>query len=87
MIATANALELISDGGTIGGVPAGEWVASVVAELQALPNVPTFVCGDPQQCEGANSGLRFASLGVGYGCLRNTGLFCKFGLGHVFRLA
>lgn len=30
---------LLSDGGTIGGVPAGEWVASVVAELQALPNV------------------------------------------------
>jgi heterotetrameric sarcosine oxidase alpha subunit len=30
---------LLSDGGSIGGVPAGEWVASVVAELQALPNV------------------------------------------------
>lgn len=30
---------LLSDGGTIGGVPAGEWVAQVVAELQALPNV------------------------------------------------
>jgi heterotetrameric sarcosine oxidase alpha subunit len=30
---------LLSDGGVIGGVPAGEWVASVVAELQALPNV------------------------------------------------
>ncbi len=30
---------LLSDGGTIGGVPAGDWVASVVAELQALPNV------------------------------------------------
>lgn len=30
---------LLSDGGTIGGQPAGEWVASVVAELQALPNV------------------------------------------------
>jgi heterotetrameric sarcosine oxidase alpha subunit len=30
---------LLSDGGTIGGVPAGEWVASVVAELTALPNV------------------------------------------------
>jgi sarcosine oxidase subunit alpha len=30
---------LLSDGGTIGGVAAGEWVASVVAELQALPNV------------------------------------------------
>ena len=30
---------LLSDGGTIGGVSAGEWVASVVAELQALPNV------------------------------------------------
>lgn len=30
---------LLSDGGVIGGQPAGEWVASVVAELQALPNV------------------------------------------------
>ncbi len=30
---------LLSDGGTIAGVPAGDWVASVVAELQALPNV------------------------------------------------
>lgn len=30
---------LLSDGGTIGGQPAGEWVASVLAELQALPNV------------------------------------------------
>ncbi len=30
---------LLSDGGTIGDQPAGEWVASVVAELQALPNV------------------------------------------------
>ncbi|MES2915586.1 MAG: sarcosine oxidase subunit alpha family protein [Pseudomonadota bacterium] len=30
---------LLSDGGTIGGQPAGDWVASVVAELQALPNV------------------------------------------------
>ncbi len=30
---------LLSDGGTIGGVPAGDWVAQVVAELQALPNV------------------------------------------------
>ena len=30
---------LLTDGGTIGGQPAGEWVASVVAELQALPNV------------------------------------------------
>ena len=30
---------LLSDGGIIGGQPAGEWVASVVAELQALPNV------------------------------------------------
>jgi heterotetrameric sarcosine oxidase alpha subunit len=30
---------LLSDGGTIGRVPGGEWVASVVAELQALPNV------------------------------------------------
>jgi heterotetrameric sarcosine oxidase alpha subunit len=30
---------LLSDGGTIGGVPAGEWVAQVVAELTALPNV------------------------------------------------
>jgi len=30
---------LLSDGGTIGGQAAGEWVASVVAELQALPNV------------------------------------------------
>jgi methylglutamate dehydrogenase subunit C len=30
---------LLSDGGTIGGQPAGEWVAQVAAELQALPNV------------------------------------------------
>jgi methylglutamate dehydrogenase subunit C len=30
---------LLSDGGTVGGAPAGEWVAQVVAELQALPNV------------------------------------------------
>ncbi|MDP3194974.1 sarcosine oxidase subunit alpha family protein [Tabrizicola sp.] len=30
---------LLSDGGTIGGVPAGDWVAQVLAELQALPNV------------------------------------------------
>ncbi len=30
---------LLSDGGTIGGQPAGDWVAQVVAELQALPNV------------------------------------------------
>lgn len=30
---------VLSDGGTIGGQPAGDWVASVVAELQALPNV------------------------------------------------
>lgn len=30
---------LLSDGGSIGGQPAGEWVAQVVAELQALPNV------------------------------------------------
>jgi methylglutamate dehydrogenase subunit C len=30
---------LLSDGGSIGGVPAGEWVAQVVSELQALPNV------------------------------------------------
>jgi sarcosine oxidase subunit alpha len=30
---------LLSDGGTIGGLPSGEWVAQVVAELQALPNV------------------------------------------------
>lgn len=30
---------LLSDGGSIGGVPAGEWVAQVVAELLALPNV------------------------------------------------
>jgi heterotetrameric sarcosine oxidase alpha subunit len=30
---------LLSDGGTIGGQPAGEWVASVLVELQALPNV------------------------------------------------
>ena len=30
---------LLSDGGTIGGLPAGEWVAQVVAELEALPNV------------------------------------------------
>lgn len=30
---------LLSDGGTIGGQPAGEWLAQVVAELQALPNV------------------------------------------------
>jgi methylglutamate dehydrogenase subunit C len=30
---------LLSDGGIIGGMPSGEWVAGVVAELQALPNV------------------------------------------------
>ncbi len=30
---------LLSDGGTVGGVAAGDWVASVLAELQALPNV------------------------------------------------
>lgn len=30
---------LLSDGGTIGGVPAVDWVAQVVAELQAMPNV------------------------------------------------
>ncbi|MBA3908872.1 MAG: sarcosine oxidase subunit alpha [Rhodobacter sp.] len=30
---------LLSDGGTIGGMPAGEWAAAVVAELIALPNV------------------------------------------------
>jgi methylglutamate dehydrogenase subunit C len=30
---------LLSDGGTIGEVAAGDWVAAVVAELQALPNV------------------------------------------------
>lgn len=30
---------LLSEGGTIGGMPAGDWVAQVVAELQALPNV------------------------------------------------
>ncbi|WP_128514158.1 sarcosine oxidase subunit alpha family protein [Tabrizicola thermarum] len=30
---------LLSDGGTIGGLPAGDWVAQVVAELEALPNV------------------------------------------------
>jgi sarcosine oxidase subunit alpha len=30
---------LLSDDGTIGGVPGGEWVATVVAELNALPNV------------------------------------------------
>lgn len=30
---------LLSDGGTIGGQPAGDWVAQVVAELEALPNV------------------------------------------------
>ena len=30
---------LLSDGGTIGGQPAGDWVTSVGAELQALPNV------------------------------------------------
>ncbi len=30
---------LLADGGMIGGVPAGEWVAVVVAELTAMPNV------------------------------------------------
>lgn len=30
---------LLSDGGVIGGMPAADWVAQVVAELQALPNV------------------------------------------------
>ncbi len=30
---------LLADGGTIGGMPGGDWVAQVVAELQALPNV------------------------------------------------
>ena len=30
---------LLSDGGTIGGMAAADWVASVVEELQALPNV------------------------------------------------
>jgi sarcosine oxidase subunit alpha len=30
---------LLSDGGTIGGLAAGDWVAQVVAELTALPNV------------------------------------------------
>lgn len=30
---------LLSDGGSIGGMPGGEWVAQVVAELTALPNV------------------------------------------------
>ena len=30
---------LLSDSQTIGGMPAGDWVAQVVAELQALPNV------------------------------------------------
>ncbi|WP_136645873.1 sarcosine oxidase subunit alpha family protein [Tabrizicola sp. YIM 78059] len=30
---------LLSDGGVIGGMPAGEWLAQVLAELEALPNV------------------------------------------------
>jgi methylglutamate dehydrogenase subunit C len=30
---------LLSDGGVIGGVPSAEWVAQVVAELQAMSNV------------------------------------------------
>ncbi len=30
---------LLSDGGTIGGLPAGDWVAQTLAELTALPNV------------------------------------------------
>ncbi|MDM7932101.1 sarcosine oxidase subunit alpha family protein [Tabrizicola sp.] len=30
---------LLSDGGMIGGMSAGDWVASVVAELTAMPNV------------------------------------------------
>jgi sarcosine oxidase subunit alpha len=30
---------LLSEDGTIGGLPSGEWVAQAVAELQALPNV------------------------------------------------
>ncbi|MFP5479634.1 MAG: sarcosine oxidase subunit alpha family protein [Alphaproteobacteria bacterium] len=30
---------LLSDGGAVGGMAAGDWVAQVVAELQALPNV------------------------------------------------
>jgi sarcosine oxidase subunit alpha len=30
---------LLSDSQTIGGMPAGDWVAQAVAELQALPNV------------------------------------------------
>ena len=30
---------LLSDSGTIGGVPAGDWAVQAVAELQALPNV------------------------------------------------
>ncbi|WP_135449938.1 sarcosine oxidase subunit alpha family protein [Tabrizicola caldifontis] len=30
---------ILSDGGTIGGMPAGEWLAQVLAELEALPNV------------------------------------------------
>jgi hypothetical protein len=30
---------LLSDPQTVGGMPAGDWVAQVVAELQALPNV------------------------------------------------
>jgi sarcosine oxidase subunit alpha len=30
---------LLSDGGTIGGLPCGEWVAQVVAELEVLQNV------------------------------------------------
>ncbi|NHB76933.1 sarcosine oxidase subunit alpha family protein [Rhodobacter calidifons] len=34
---------LLSDGGTIGGLPAGDWVAQVVAELEALPNVRIMV--------------------------------------------
>jgi sarcosine oxidase subunit alpha len=30
---------LLSDGGSIGGLPAGDWVAQTLAELTALPNV------------------------------------------------
>ena len=30
---------LLSDGGSIGGMPAADWAAQVVAELQAMPNV------------------------------------------------
>ena len=30
---------LLSDGGTVGGMAAGDWVAQVVAELLAMPNV------------------------------------------------